>query len=111
MGSVIAFGASITEGRASSSNANRRWPNYLARRLSDAGMAVGVLNEGISGNTNAFVLGSSSGCDAVLDQAGAVSDPADRASFLPAFNSGDNLHPNDAGMRAIANALDLDRLR
>jgi lysophospholipase L1-like esterase len=202
MGSVIAFGASITEGRASSSNANRRWPNYLARRLSDAGMAVGVLNEGISGNTfftdgdgeaglnrfdrdalrqpgvkwiivsddavnnlnspapataqdliaafqqliarahrvkvrvvcstltpfrgtpfwtpqiesarekvNAFVLGSSSGCDAVLDQAGAVSDPADRASFLPAFNSGDNLHPNDAGMRAIADALDLDRLR
>jgi lysophospholipase L1-like esterase len=60
---------------------------------------------------NAFVLSPSSGCDAVLDEARAVSDPADPAAFLPAFNSGDNLHPNDAGMQAIANALDLNSLK
>ncbi|MEX3936176.1 GDSL-type esterase/lipase family protein [Paraburkholderia phymatum] len=201
-GAVVAFGASITEGLVSSSNTNHRWPNDLAVRLFNAGMAVGVLNEGISGNTfftdgdgeaglkrfdrdalgqpgvkwiivsddavnnlntpspasaqdliaafqqligrahrvgvkvicstltpfrgtpfwtpaieatrkdiNAFVLSPSSGCDAVLDQARAVSDPADAASFLPAFNSGDNLHPNDAGMQAIADALDLNSLK
>jgi lysophospholipase L1-like esterase len=201
-GAVVAFGASITDGVASSSNANRRWPNDLAVRLFDAGMPVGVLNEGIGGNNfftdgrgeaglnrfdrdalaqpgvkwiivsddavnnlntdtpssaqdliaafqqliarahgvdvkvvcstltpfrgttfwtpaieatreeiNAFVLSPSSGCDAVLDQARAVSDPADPASFLPAFNSGDNLHPNDAGMQAIADALDLNSLK
>ncbi|HEY2019637.1 GDSL-type esterase/lipase family protein [Paraburkholderia sp.] len=201
-GAVVAFGASITEGAASTSNANRRWTNDLSVRLFNAGMVVGVLNEGISGNNfftdgagqaglnrfardalaqpgvkwiivsddavnnlntntpssaqdligafqqliarahgahvkivcstltpfrgtpywtsaiettreqvNAFVLSPSSGCDAVLDQARAVSDPANPASFLPAFNSGDNLHPNDAGMQAIANALDLNSLK
>jgi hypothetical protein len=47
-GSVVAFGASIADGDASSSNANRRWTNDLAVRLYDAGMAVGVLNEAIS---------------------------------------------------------------
>ncbi|TDY21299.1 lysophospholipase L1-like esterase [Paraburkholderia sp. BL6665CI2N2] len=196
-GAVVTFGASITDGIKSSVNANRRWPNRLAIRLQQAGMAVGVLNQGISGNTfftnnagqaglkrfdrdvleqpgvewvvisddaindlntdtpptarrligalrqlierahranvkaicstltpfaatgsleaarqdiNAFILSPTSGCDAVLDQAKAVSDPANPAVLLPAYNSGDNLHPNEAGLQAIADAMDLGAL-
>ncbi|RJG04803.1 SGNH/GDSL hydrolase family protein [Noviherbaspirillum cavernae] len=44
---VIAFGDSITDGNNSSVDANRRWPDYLAKRL--AGKQVAVLNAGISG--------------------------------------------------------------
>ena len=196
-GAVVTFGASITDGLMSSANSNRRWPNRLAIRLQQAGMTVGVLNEGISGNNfftdsagqagltrfdrdvlqqpgvkwvvisddainnlntdnpstapqligalqqligrahganikaicstltpfgatdgieaarqavNAFILSSTSGCDAVLDQAQAVSDPANPAALLPAYDSGDGLHPNDAGLQAIANAVDLSAL-
>jgi lysophospholipase L1-like esterase len=47
---VVAFGDSITDGNASTPDANHRWPDYLARRLAKAGGAVvAVLNEGISG--------------------------------------------------------------
>jgi lysophospholipase L1-like esterase len=31
--------------------------------------------------------------------------------MLPAYDSGDHLHPNDAGMQAMANAVDLSLLR
>lgn len=49
---VITFGDSITDGSASTPNANRRWPDVLAARLKlDPNLAdVGVLNEGIGGN-------------------------------------------------------------
>ncbi|HEY1321663.1 MAG TPA: SGNH/GDSL hydrolase family protein, partial [Streptosporangiaceae bacterium] len=40
--------------------------------------------------------------DAVADFATAVADPADPEELNPAYNSGDFLHPNDAGYRAIA---------
>ncbi|WP_036023839.1 GDSL-type esterase/lipase family protein [Paraburkholderia dilworthii] len=196
-GAIVTFGASITDGLMSGVNKNRRWPNRLAMRLQQAGMTVGVLNQGISGDSffthhagqsgltrfhraaleqpgakwvvisddaindlntdkppkahqligalrqlieqahranikaicstltpfgargkieaarqevNAFVLSSTSGCDAVLDQAKAVSDPRDPTVFLPAYNSGDNLHPNEAGLQAIADSLDLNAL-
>ncbi|HVY28372.1 MAG TPA: SGNH/GDSL hydrolase family protein [Polyangiaceae bacterium] len=49
-GAVVTLGASITDGVASGGNDNRRWPNDLAKRLSDMKIPVGVLNEGISGN-------------------------------------------------------------
>src|SRR6266571_7541864 len=56
---------------------------------------------------NSFVRGSGSGCDAVLDQDTATHDPNNPAAFLPAYDSGDHLHPNAAGLQAIANAFDL----
>jgi lysophospholipase L1-like esterase len=59
---------------------------------------------------NAFIR-SEAGFDAVIDFAGAVQDPADPARMLPAFDSGDHLHPNEAGFEAMANAIDLDVLR
>ncbi|MEU2234325.1 SGNH/GDSL hydrolase family protein [Streptomyces vietnamensis] len=48
--------------------------------------------------------------DAVVDFDRAVADPADPDRILPAYDSGDALHPNDAGYRAMAEALDLDEL-
>jgi lysophospholipase L1-like esterase len=41
----------------------------------------------------------------------ATRDPANPESFLPAFDSGDGLHPNDAGDMAMANAVNLKLLR
>ena len=197
--SVVTLGASITDGYNSSVDANRRWPNDLARRLLDSGLSIGVLNQGISGNRlltagagdsaetrfdrdvlsqpgvkwvifsddpindlgstkppatagqliagiqrliakahgqetkficstltpyqgagywtptgetargeiNAFVRSKASGCDAVIDQDAATHDPLHPSQFLPAYDSGDHLHPNDAGLQAIADAIDL----
>jgi len=198
-GSVVALGASITDGYSSSADANRRWPNDLAKRLLDSRIEIGVLNQGISGNRllaagagdnaetrfdrdalsqpgvrwvifsddpindlgstappptagqliegierliaraqrrqikfvcstltpyqgaaywtpageaareqiNVFILSKASGCDAVIDQDAAIHDPRHPAQFLPAYDSGDHLHPNDAGLQAIADAADL----
>jgi lysophospholipase L1-like esterase len=198
-GAVVALGASITDGVASASDANHRWPNYLATRLAGSGRTVGVLNQGISGNrllvdgagqsalnrfgrdvlaqpgvhwvifsddpindlgstspqpsasqliaglqqlvaqahqnglkflcstltpyqgasywnstgetareaVNSFIRGAGSGCDGVVDQDAATHDPANPTRYLPAYDSGDHLHPNEAGMQAIANAVDL----
>ncbi|WP_343717062.1 SGNH/GDSL hydrolase family protein [Inquilinus sp.] len=50
-GTVVTLGDSITDGYGSGTDANRRWPDILAERLSKAGgPAVGVVNSGISGN-------------------------------------------------------------
>ncbi|HSZ38337.1 MAG TPA: SGNH/GDSL hydrolase family protein [Trebonia sp.] len=51
-GTVVALGDSITDGTTSTPGTNRRWPDYLARRLlaPPDGQGCGVLNAGISGN-------------------------------------------------------------
>ncbi|MBB4745046.1 lysophospholipase L1-like esterase [Actinoplanes octamycinicus] len=49
-GTVVAFGASITDGLDSAFGANQRWPDLLADRLRAAGRTIGVVNTGISGN-------------------------------------------------------------
>ena len=48
--------------------------------------------------------------DAVLDFDALVRDPTRPAHIKAAFDSGDHLHPNDAGYQAMADAVDLDRL-
>ena len=198
-GSIVTLGASITDGYASTPDANRRWPNALAQRLMDAKLNIGVLNEGIGGNRllassagesaetrfdrdvlgqpgvrwvifsdepindlgstkpppasekliagmkrlitrahqehveflcstltpyqgaeywtqtgerareqiNAFIRSKASGCDAVVDQDEATHDPDHQTRYLPAYDSGDQLHPNDAGLQAIADAVNL----
>jgi lysophospholipase L1-like esterase len=45
--------------------------------------------------------------DAVIDFDKAVRDPSHPTRMLPAYDSGDHLHPNDAGYMAMANAVDL----
>jgi len=197
-GSVVALGASITEGHSTTFGANRRYPNLLASRLNASGRTVGVANEGIAGNQllgvgvgpsaldrfdrdvlgrsgvrsvifadnpindlgsgreptgsqliagltqlitrahaagikfhcatltpfgghgswsssrevargqyNAFVRGQGSGCDGVVDFDLATRDPAAPTQFRAEFDQGDHLHPNDAGMAAMAAAIPL----
>lgn len=45
--------------------------------------------------------------DGVIDFDAATRDPQHPTRFLPEYNSGDNLHPNDAGYKAMADAIDL----
>jgi lysophospholipase L1-like esterase len=53
-------------------------------------------------NGNAF--------DAVLDFDQILHDPTHPSRLLPTYDSGDHLHPNDAGYRAVAAALPLTTL-
>jgi lysophospholipase L1-like esterase len=52
VGAIVAFGDSITDGTASTLNANARWPDFLARRIAaqTAIRPMGVPNLGIGGN-------------------------------------------------------------
>jgi lysophospholipase L1-like esterase len=204
---IVTLGDAITDGTASTPDANHRWPNFLADRLqaSHHDQDLGVLDQGISGNrilhdiagTNALArldrdvlsqtgvkyvtvllgindIGFSGipgftdqavsandiiagltqiieraharglriyGCtltpfegtfpgyytpegevkretvnkwirtsdayDAVIDFDKAVRDPSHPTRMLAAYDSGDHLHPNDAGYMAMANAIDL----
>jgi lysophospholipase L1-like esterase len=55
-----------------------------------------------------FIKSAASGCDGIVDQETATRDPAKQpAQWLAKFNSGDSLHPNAAGMQAIADIVDL----
>ncbi|WP_327238282.1 SGNH/GDSL hydrolase family protein [Streptomyces sp. NBC_01317] len=60
---------------------------------------------------NSFVRGAGSGCDGVIDQDAATHDPARPTKFRAEYDSGDHLHPNEAGLRAIAGAVDPALLR
>ncbi|MGD9483163.1 SGNH/GDSL hydrolase family protein [Streptomyces sp. TRM70308] len=55
---------------------------------------------------NAFIRDSGV-FDAVLDFDAALRDPARPDRMLPAYDGGDHLHPGDAGMRALADSVDL----
>ncbi|MBA2946719.1 SGNH/GDSL hydrolase family protein [Streptomyces himalayensis] len=205
-GSVVLLGDSITDGVRSTQDANRRWPDVLARRLlnQSAVPRYGVLNHGISANrvvtdrypgdgvstdtggvsalhrldrdvlaqtsvrtvvvfqgvndvrwgasadqviaglreiaerargrglrvvgatiapcqgeslctasadaervaVNAYIRDSGV-FDAVLDFDAVLRDPAEPARMLAAYDSGDHLHPGDAGLKAIAESVDL----
>ena len=48
--------------------------------------------------------------DAVIDLDAALRDPADPSRMAAAYDSGDHLHPGDAGNRAMAESVDLDVL-
>lgn len=193
-GTIVAFGDSITDGSASTVDANGRWPDYLARRLQTerSGPAYGVVNMGISGNrvlsgattnpaaqarfdrdvlattgvTHVIVLEgindisggataesiiqghrqlirrahnhglpiygatltpferasdareavrlavnewirTSGEYDAVLDFDAAIRQPGNPRATVPAYDSGDTLHPNSAGLEAMANSINL----
>lgn len=212
---VVAFGDSITDGSATTVDANRRWPDLLAQRLhgpaaAKDGPRLGIVNRGIGGNRllrdaayapfgkaglarfERDVLGtpgvshvvvligindlghpghnapaseaptaqelidgyrqliararakgvkvigatltpfegttfagfysaekeelrqavngwirSGGEFDGAIDFDQVLRDPARPARLLAAFDSGDHLHPNDAGMRALADAVPL----
>ena len=48
--------------------------------------------------------------DAVVDFDAVMRDPARPSRLLPAYDSGDHLHPGDAGNQAMAEAIDIDAL-
>jgi len=48
--------------------------------------------------------------DAVIDLDAALRDPADPSRIAAAYDSGDHLHPGDAGNRAMAETVDLQVL-
>ncbi|WP_406165373.1 RICIN domain-containing protein [Streptomyces sp. NBC_00996] len=51
-GTLVCVGDSITDGVGSTSGTNRRWPDYLARRMNSApgGPTLGVVDAGIGSN-------------------------------------------------------------
>ncbi|MER5634927.1 SGNH/GDSL hydrolase family protein [Streptomyces nitrosporeus] len=53
---------------------------------------------------------SSGAFDGVIDFAAATASAGDPLALAPAYDSGDGLHPNDAGTLAMAEAVDLDML-
>jgi lysophospholipase L1-like esterase len=57
---------------------------------------------------NAWIR-SDDGFDAIVDFDRIVRDPVRPDRLLPAFDSGDHMHPNDAGYKAMAAAIDLRR--
>ena len=58
------------------------------------------------GAVNAFIRESGE-FDGVIDFDAAVRDPANPLRLLPAYDSGDHLHPSDAGYASMAAAVDL----
>jgi lysophospholipase L1-like esterase len=56
---------------------------------------------------NAWIR-TSGAFDAVIDFDKAVRDPTHPTRLLPAYDGGDHLHPSDAGMQAMANAIPLE---
>jgi lysophospholipase L1-like esterase len=52
-------------------------------------------------------LRTSRAFDGVIDFDRAIRDPDNAGRLRPEYDSGDHLHPNDAGYRAMAEAVDL----
>ncbi|MGI4758958.1 MAG: SGNH/GDSL hydrolase family protein [Janthinobacterium lividum] len=59
---------------------------------------------------NHWIL-SQKDADGTVDFARALADPARPERFAPQFDSGDHLHPNDAGYKAMSDMMDLNLFR
>ncbi|MFD5792964.1 SGNH/GDSL hydrolase family protein [Streptomyces diastatochromogenes] len=66
--------------------------------------------EAIRQDVNQWIR-TSGAFDGVIDFDRAMRDPANPAALDPAYDSGDHIHPNDEGMKAMADAIDLRLLR
>ncbi|MBK3578266.1 SGNH/GDSL hydrolase family protein [Streptomyces sp. MBT65] len=65
--------------------------------------------EAVRQKVNVFIRGGGP-FDGVVDLDAAVRDPAQPQWIMPGYDSGDHLHFSDAGMRALADAVDLTAL-
>ena len=59
---------------------------------------------------NAFIR-TSKAFDGVCDFDAAVRDPRDPMRMLPAYDSGDHLHPNSAGLQVMGSLIDISELQ
>lgn len=59
---------------------------------------------------NEFIR-TSDAFDSVIDFDEAIRDPDNPLQMRPEYDSGDNLHPNDAGYEAMAEAIELNRFQ
>ena len=64
------------------------------------------VREGYRMAVNAWIRNSKE-WDGVVDFDAAIRDPANPRRILPQYDSGDTLHPSDAGYEAMGNAADL----
>jgi len=80
----------------------------VAVQASDARPVPGTLRTLRFGGETEVTIAA--GGRALFDVAAALADPADPSALAPAYDSGDGLHPNDAGCQAIADAVDLTAL-
>jgi lysophospholipase L1-like esterase len=62
--------------------------------------------ESVRQKVNAWILGSGE-FDGAVDLDAVVRDPSHPTQILPSYDSGDHLHPNNAGCRAEGNAIPL----
>ncbi|HEY1702231.1 MAG TPA: SGNH/GDSL hydrolase family protein [Trebonia sp.] len=60
-------------------------------------------------SVNNWIL-TSGAFDGTADFSTVLEDPASPSQLLPAYDSGDHLHPNDTGYQAIADSIDLKLL-
>ncbi|GAA2364396.1 hypothetical protein GCM10010246_65620 [Streptomyces cuspidosporus] len=65
--------------------------------------------EAVRQEVNAFIRDSGV-FDAVTDFDRVLRSPYDHERILPSLDGGDHLHPNDKGMQAMADAVDLTSL-
>jgi lysophospholipase L1-like esterase len=66
--------------------------------------------EAIRQSVNQWIR-TSGAFNGVIDFDQAMRDPANPAALNPAYDSGDHIHPNDAGMKAMADVINLRLLR
>jgi lysophospholipase L1-like esterase len=65
--------------------------------------------EAVRGQLNAFIL-TGGEFDAAIDLDSRLRNPYDHTRLFPKFDGGDHIHPNDKGMQAIADTVDLAAL-
>lgn len=94
---ISVFGDSITDGFVSTIGRNERYPDFLARRLQAAGIAVGVRNLGINGNTATDIKSGPMFGDAAVLRFGR--DALDGAGVKSVFVL---IGTNDLGSSALA---------
>jgi lysophospholipase L1-like esterase len=86
---------------------------YIATITPIGGSPIGFAGsswEDIRDSVNKWIR-TSGAFDGEIDFAAAVASPRDQISLSPAYDSGDHLHPNDAGYEAMANAIPLPFVR
>ena len=105
------FGSTDRGGEGFDCSAHSKGVRFYCSTLSPNGGRTELVwseaAERIRQQINDFYRNPSSPCDGVIDSDRALRDPTRLTRFRSRYDSGDHLHPNDAGMAAIADEIDL----